>query len=144
MVRAVVNGSTFAGALGAQYAVLDDGSTVAQVLIRGMQQGPPGYAHGGALATLLDEAMGAAVWYAGHRVLAVHLSFDYKYPVPLGAEVTVSGSVERREGRKVYTSGTIALADGRAAVSGSGIFVDAPQILAGEMAGFSFSPVTDK
>lgn len=144
MVKAVVNGSTFAAALGAAYQVQDDGSTCAQLAISGMQQGPPGYAHGGALAALLDEAMGAAVWYAGNRVLAVHLSFDYRHPVPLGAEVRVSGQVERREGRKVFTSGTITLEDGRVAVTASGIFVDAPQILTESTPGFSFSPMTDR
>src|SRR5579859_3317215 len=36
------------------------------------QQGPPGHAHGGAIAAVLDEVMGAAVWRAGHPVLLAH------------------------------------------------------------------------
>ena len=144
MSIAVVNGSTFARWLGARFVVEDDGSVSATVTVAETQEGPPGYAHGGALATLLDEAMGAAAWYAGYRVLAVHLGIDYKRPAPVGAEVRVHGQVERREGRKAFTSGTITLGDGMVAVNGSGIFVDAPNVLPETMYGFSFSPLTDK
>ena len=144
MSIAVVNGSVFAKLMGARFLVEDDGSVGANAIIAVTQEGPPGYAHGGALATLLDEAMGASAWFAGYRVLAVHLGIDYKRPVPIGAEIRVHGQIERREGRKAFTSGTITLADGTVVVSGSGIFVDAPGVLPDKMYGFSFSPVTDK
>lgn len=91
------------------------------------KQGPPGHAHGGALATIIDEAMGAACWNSGLQVLAVHLDFNYKRPVPLALEVAVSGRVDRREGRKVHTIGEIVLPDGTIAVQGAGIFVEAPK-----------------
>jgi hypothetical protein len=48
----------------------------------------------------------------------------------VGARIHITGKVERRDGRKVFTSGTVALDDGTIAVNGSGIFVDAPQLLA--------------
>ncbi|HXT52702.1 MAG TPA: PaaI family thioesterase, partial [Thermoanaerobaculia bacterium] len=38
--------------------------------------GPPGHAHGGAMAAVLDEAMGAAAWMAGHIAVAAHLATD--------------------------------------------------------------------
>ena len=143
MVKALVNGSTFARAMGAQFSVQDDDSIAASVIIAPLQEGPPGYAHGGILATFLDEAMGASAWYAGYRVLAVHLGIDFKRPVPLGAEIRVSGRVERREGRKAFTVGSITLADGTMAVSGSGIFVDAPQVLV-NIDGFGFAPLSNE
>lgn len=144
MAQAVVHGSKFAKWLGARFIVEDDGSVSAAVIITDTQEGPPGYGHGGMLATLLDEAMGASAWYAGYRVLAVHLGIDYKRPVPVGEEIRVHGQVERREGRKAFTSGTITLADGTVAVNGGGIFVDAPNVLPETLYGFSFSPLTDE
>jgi uncharacterized protein (TIGR00369 family) len=130
--------------LGAQFYAEVDGSVAASVLIDARQEGPPGYAHGGALAALLDEAMGAAVWYSGVRVAAVHLTFDYKRAVPLGVQARITGHIRRREGRKVFTDGAILLPDGAVAVTASGIFVDAPQIFPEGGPGFTFSPVIDE
>ncbi len=144
MPKAVVNGSRFARFFGGRFQVQEDGSVVVRLSLTREHEGPPGYAHGGALSTLLDEAMGAAVWYAGYAVLAVHLEIDFRRPVPLETPVQVQGQVTRREGRKAFTTGAISLPDGTLAVSGSGIFVDAPQVLPETMPGFSFSPPTDE
>lgn len=143
MSKALVNGSAFARLLGARFIAEDDRSMSASVTVGAALEGPPGYAHGGSLTALLDEAMGASAWYAGYRVLAVHLSADFKRPVPVGAEIRVTAQVERREGRKVFTTGAILLPDGTLAVSGSGIFVDAPQILLESTPGFSFTPLLE-
>ncbi len=139
MNQGIVNSSIFIAAFGAEYRLLEDGRVRATVMIGASLQGPPGYAHGGALASLLDEAMGAASWFAGNRTVSVHLDFDYKRPIALDAAVQVFGQVDRREGRKVFTSGSILLADGSLAVSASGIFVDAPAML-GEASGFTLMP----
>lgn len=144
MSRASVSASSLMTTLGAQFYAEEDGSVAAMVQIDSRQEGPPGYAHGGALAALLDEAMGAAVWYSGSRVVAVHLSIDYKRAVPLGVRARVVGSVERRDGRKVFTDGSILLPDGTVAVTATGIFVDAPQIFPEGGPGFTFSPASDE
>jgi uncharacterized protein (TIGR00369 family) len=91
------------------------------------KQGPPGHVHGGALATLLDEAMGGAAWYKGHRVLAVNLDISFKRAVPLDTEILITGEVVRVEGHKVFAAGKITLPDGTIAVEGKGVFVEAPQ-----------------
>jgi acyl-coenzyme A thioesterase PaaI-like protein len=129
--------------MGVTYHLLDDGSVTAAVEIGGGQEGPPGYAHGGAMAAILDEAMGAAAWFNGTPGLSVHLEFDYQRPVPLGASVRVTGRVERCEGRKVFTSGAVLLADGAVAVSARGIFVGAPQLLP-DVTGFRLSSTLDE
>ncbi len=92
------------------------------------QQGPPSFAHGGATAAVLDEAMGAAVWVQGYRVVAVHLEVEYRRPVPLGVEVTVEGwVVEGDEERILRAEGRILLPDGRLAVASRGLYAEAPQ-----------------
>lgn len=77
----------------------EHGRVSTRIALSDAQQGPPGYAHGGASAALLDEVMGAAVWYAGNRVVAVNLECAYRHPLPLGAELTVWGEVVKRSGR---------------------------------------------
>src|SRR3989344_3391512 len=37
-------------------------------------EGPPGSAHGGSMAALLDETMGASAWVSGHSVVAAQIS----------------------------------------------------------------------
>ncbi len=131
-----VTGSRFSRWLDAHFHAEADGSIRATLALQPEQEGAPGYVHGGVSASLIDEAMGAAVWATGRRAMTVHMSFDYRRPVPLGVEVTVIGRVERFEGRKTFTSGAIILPDGAAAVEGAGIFVDAPPEIVGGNFGF--------
>jgi len=91
-------------------------------------QGPPGYAHGGASAAILDEAMGAAVWLAGYNVAVVNLHLDYHNPVPLGQQLSLIAHVSRRSTRKIFARGQICLPDGTVAVSGRGIYVTASHL----------------
>lgn len=114
--------------MGVTWYARDDGAVVTEVTLTEAQQGPPGYAHGGASAALLDEAMGAAVWRAGYTVVAVNLEVEYRRPVLLGEPVHVEGVVVETEGRAVRTRGEICLADGTVAVVARGIYVEAPQL----------------
>ncbi|MFW5748668.1 MAG: PaaI family thioesterase [Chloroflexota bacterium] len=111
------------------------GGLILTVTLDLSKEGPPGHAHGGSLATLLDEAMGSAAWADGYQVLAANLNIDYMTPVPLNTPLTITGRVDRKEGRKVFTSGEILLPDGRTATRGTGLFIEAPDIFAGKMDG---------
>lgn len=114
--------------IGVTWFVHPDGRITATVTFTEAQQGPPGFAHGGASAAVLDEAMGAAVWSAGHRVVAVNLNVDYRRPVPLGQEVHVEARITGRDGRAMYTQAELRLPDGQVAVSARGIYVEAPHL----------------
>lgn len=74
-------------------------------------EGPPGHAHGGAVASVMDEALGAAAWAAGHAIVVAHLEVDFRTMVPLGTDATFETWVESVEGRKVFTRGTLRGAD---------------------------------
>ena len=67
-------------------------------------EGPPGHAHGGSMAAVLDEAMGAVAWMAGHKVVAVQLDTSFRRMLPLGTDAWLEAWVERTEGRKVWTA----------------------------------------
>jgi acyl-coenzyme A thioesterase PaaI-like protein len=95
------------------------------------QQGPPGHAHGGLSAAVLDEVMGAAVWQAGYMVAAARIEVNYRKPVPLGELIQTRGCITRRVRRKIYTRGEIYLPSGTLLVEGKGLFVIAPGLFEG-------------
>jgi len=98
-------------------------------------QGPRDHTHGGATAAVLDEAMGAAAWLAGHRVLAANLSVDFRKPVPIDAVVEVEAWVVRVDGKKVFTEARLLESEAKTLlVEATGLFVSAPDFF-GEPAG---------
>ena len=129
--RKAVSGSRFMygprpGGFGAQFYLEADGSVTGAITLHLEKEGPPGHAHGGSLATLLDEVMGNAAWFTAGMVLAANLNINYKQPVPLDTTLTLRGWVERIEGRKTHTLGELRLPDGSIAVTGSGLFITIP------------------
>ncbi|UCC52642.1 MAG: PaaI family thioesterase [Anaerolineaceae bacterium] len=116
--------------LGIRWHAGEDGSISTEVTLAMTEQGPPGHAHGGALAAILDEIMGTAAWQAGYMVMAANLNIDFRQPVPLGVPLQVTGSVTGQEGRKVYTRADIRLPNGQVATVGKGLFVEAKQMFA--------------
>ncbi|RIK20081.1 MAG: hypothetical protein DCC53_11630 [Chloroflexi bacterium] len=121
------------------YFNAETGRTTGKLVFDPSKMGPPGHAHGGAVVTVLDEAMGAAAWASNLTVLAVNLNADLRISVPIGVEITVVGHVERIEGRKVYTAASLILPDGRVAATSRGLFltVDLP----GDMTDNPFRPL---
>ena len=63
-------------------------------------EGPPGYAHGGSVSALLDEAMGLCSWLSGHGVVAARLTVNFRDLLPLGTTATFEAWVEKIEGRE--------------------------------------------
>ncbi len=116
--------------LGLHWFVDEKGVVSSEFTLTLAQQGPPGYAHGGLSAAVLDEVMGAAVWQAGYTVAAAKLEVNYRQPVPLGQPIRTQGYVTRRNGRKLYARGEIYLSDGTVAVTGKGLYILAPHLFA--------------
>ncbi len=123
-----VCGSENPKGLGVRWYARTDNSIVTEIELTESEQGPPGHAHGGVLAALLDEVMGTAVWHSGHMVLAANLNIDYRRPVPLGVPLVVTGSVSDRDGRKLFARGEISLPDGTKAAVGKGLFIEASDL----------------
>lgn len=129
-------GSANPHGIGMQWFLQDDGSVYGQIALTDHQQGPPGHAHGGATAALLDEAMGFSVWAAGYAVVAVNLNVDFMQPVPLGTPVTITARLAGRDGKAIHASGEVCLPDGSVAVAGRGIYVEAPHLVGGVRASY--------
>jgi acyl-coenzyme A thioesterase PaaI-like protein len=86
-------------------------------------QGPPGFAHGGALSAVLDEALGAAAWASGYRVVVARLTVDFRHLVALGTDATFETRVEQVDGRKVFTRGRLLAPDGQVLAEGEAVCV---------------------
>lgn len=101
-----------------------DGSLIGKVWFGPGAQGPPGHAHGGSMAAVLDEALGSACWVAGHPVVAAELTTSFRAMLPLGSVVTVEASIDKQDGRKLYPKGHILGEDGTVFAEASGLFVE--------------------
>ncbi|MDP1570301.1 MAG: PaaI family thioesterase [Vicinamibacterales bacterium] len=86
-------------------------------------EGPPRHAHGGAVAAVLDEAMGACCWAAGHQAVAARLGVDFLEGVPLGTDAVVEAWIDRIDGRKVHTRATLRHETGETLATADGLFV---------------------
>lgn len=128
--KCFVCGSDNPKSIGARWFTDDEGNIFTEIELTEHQQGPPGLAHGGAIAALLDEVMGAAVWQSGFKVAAKRLNIDYIQPVPLGAKIKVLGFVTEKDGKKVFTYGEILLPDKEKAASATGLYVEAKHLFA--------------
>jgi uncharacterized protein (TIGR00369 family) len=115
--------------LGLTWFQQENGEIYAEFMFDLSHQGPPEHVHGGASAAVLDEAMGAAVWRAGYAVVAVNLEINYKLPVPLGQNVVITARVYEVHARKILTTGEMRLPGGAIAVTGRGIYVQAPHLV---------------
>lgn len=70
-------------------------------------EGPPGNAHGGSVAAVLDEVLGLAAWAAGYSIVVGNLNVSFRNLLPLQKVVTVESRVISAEGRKVLVHGRI-------------------------------------
>ncbi|MEO0068998.1 MAG: PaaI family thioesterase [candidate division WOR-3 bacterium] len=77
-------------------------------------EGWSGIAHGGIIATLLDELMAWAVRPRGYRTVTAEMTVRFRKPVPVEKEISGSGWIISEDGRLVFarsqlvdTNGTI-------------------------------------
>jgi uncharacterized protein (TIGR00369 family) len=87
-------------------------------------QGPPGYAHGGIIATLLDEAMSKANRRRNVYAMTRQMAVEYLRPVPLGAELILEGQGGSQQGRKHNCTATLRDQGGRVLATATGLFIE--------------------
>lgn len=100
-----------------------DGAVEAYFTFDASKEGPPGYAHGGAVAAVLDEAMGTACFEAGRVGFTVTMTVNYRTSAPLDQPLRVAASVERTEGRKTFTWAALTNHDGQLIADATAIFI---------------------
>jgi uncharacterized protein (TIGR00369 family) len=86
-------------------------------------QGPPGHAHGGIIATILDEAMGKINKLSNVIALTKSMNIEYLKPVPLGKYLTVTGRAQSINGREHVNLAEISNEKGEILARSSGMFI---------------------
>ena len=86
-------------------------------------QGFAGIAHGGILATILDECMVNTVWLRGVVAVTARLEIRLLRPVRLGERVTFRAAVRRESARGFEVSSQAALDDGTLVAQGNALLV---------------------
>jgi len=103
-----------------------DGAFLGRIWFGPGAEGPPGYAHGGSIAAVLDETMGFAAWAAGHTVVVARLIVDFRNMLPLGTVATLETSLHEVRERKITIRGRLLDAEGRPVAEGEGLFLKMP------------------
>ena len=85
--------------------------------------GPPGHAHGGIIATILDEAMGKVNKLRHVIALTSQITVDYLKPVPLNKPLSVESREVRVRGRQHINMAEILNPKGEVLARGRGLFI---------------------
>jgi len=85
--------------------------------------GPPGHAHGGIIATILDEAMGKVNKIRQVIALTKDIEIQYLKPVPLGKPLRVESWEVRVRGRRHINTAEIYNQHGDVLARGQGTFI---------------------
>lgn len=124
MVRSFVSGDPGGARLRIRYFRRSaDGALLGNVWFGPDAQGPPGHAHGGSMAAVLDEAMGASAWLSGHAVVAAQITIQFRRMLPLGTIARLEAWVDVVNGRKVTTRGRLVDDRGETFAEGEGLFI---------------------
>lgn len=100
----------------------DGERVVGTVTFGAAYEGPPGCVHGGYIAAVFDELLGATQSLSGDQGMTAHLGVDYRRPTPLRTEIALEGWLERREGRKIYARASMSV-DGEVTAESDALFV---------------------
>ncbi len=94
-------------------------------------QGPHGFAHGGIIASMLDEAMSKAIHASPHAAglmaMTRHMETSYLRPLALNTPVTLRAHQSRVEGRKHFCEATLTDAAGKLLATGAALFIAIPR-----------------
>jgi len=104
----------------------EEGHIVCHTRLAARFAGPPGHAHGGIIATLLDEAMSKANRARGVLAMTRHMEVHYLRPVPLGTPITLSARHLKAHGRAHHCEAHIRNAAGETLASAKGLFIQVP------------------
>lgn len=104
----------------------DGVSLTAEFTVQPAHQGAPGLAHGGVLATALDETLGSLNWLLRTIAVTARLETDFVAPVPVGTVLHLQAEVTAVAGRKIYSraTGRIGGSEGPVAVRAEALFIE--------------------
>ncbi|NUU23380.1 MAG: PaaI family thioesterase [Streptomycetaceae bacterium] len=83
----------------------------ARVTLTAQHGGPPGRAHGGVVATILDQVLGVAASASGPAGFTAGLDIRFRKATPYDVPLLIAARFVRREGRKTFATAEIRVGD---------------------------------
>jgi len=120
--RSFVGGPLSAFGMGAHYWREGD-EAHGRVTLGPAYEGPPGRVHGGALAAIFDEIMGALLPAIGVMAFTGRLTVRYKRATPLGVPLELRSWLASRQGRRLHLEAEAA-AEGVVFATAESVFVE--------------------
>ena len=117
-----------------------------QLILEARFQGWEGVAHGGILATILDEVMAWSVIGRGTWGVTARMTIDFKRPANVGTAILAEGEVLHESRRLIRTSGRLLDArSGEVLATAEGTYVAAPPDRLAELqARYRLRPAADR
>ncbi len=117
-------------AAGLHITFFDDGPNAcrAEVILGDLHQGYPGIAHGGIVATMLDEAAGRAAM-SGHPdrfMFTAKIEIRFRQQVPLQRPLTLLARLDKDRGRMATAASELRLEDGTIAAEATVTLMEIP------------------
>ena len=110
------------GSLGVRLRI--DGERIrGEVTLDRRHEGAPGYAHGGAVATALDDTLGSLLIVLRKPAVTAKLEIDYRRPAFLGRRFEVEAWVDHIDGRKLHLAGQLT-ESGTVVAEAKGLFLE--------------------
>jgi acyl-coenzyme A thioesterase PaaI-like protein len=103
-----------------------DGLVWSEFVLGAPYEGPPGHAHGGVCALILDHVLGATAHQPNRRAYTGSLILRYLRKTELGRPLRAQAYVERIDGVKTFSTGLISDDEGPT-VEAEGIFISPKQ-----------------
>lgn len=104
---------------------------VGRVTLGAAHEGAPGRSHGGIVSALFDDVFGFVLTIEGQAAFTGTLTIRYEQGVPIGVPLECRVRLDRREGRKLFMSGELAVVDVGAAsqvvTRATAIFIAIPE-----------------
>ncbi|MEA2398823.1 MAG: hypothetical protein QOK25_2379 [Thermoleophilaceae bacterium] len=98
---------------------IDGDRVFGEVTLDSRHEGAPGYAHGGAISTVLDDALGMLLFVLRRPAVTARLEVNFRRPAYLDQLFDVEAWVDEVKGRKLHLAAELRsagelVADGRA------------------------------
>lgn len=113
---------------GIRFEEMDDHSIFTCFQFDASKEGPPQHAHGGAVATVLDEAMGSAAFYAGRLGFTMTMTVNFRASAPLETDLIVRARVVGTDGKKTHVTAEMTMQDGTVIADSTGLFYTSEEL----------------
>jgi acyl-coenzyme A thioesterase PaaI-like protein len=107
--------------------------TVCDYVPRDFEQGYPGRMHGGIVSTLIDEAMGWAVYHASAWAATARLNVRFRRPVPIDTPLRIEAWITHDRARLIELRAEVRDGSGALLAEGGGAFMRLDERFAGEL-----------